>query len=62
MLYNGDPSEAAQRCGKMVSILADSVNEKLFDNFGDTVIDFSGDEPVLIEDYTDELKTMIPEE
>ena len=62
MLYNGAPSEAAQKCGKMVSILADSVNEKLFDSFGDTVIDFSGDEPVLIEDYTDELKTMIPKE
>lgn len=62
MLYNGDPAGAAHKCGKMISILADSVNEKLFDSFGDTVIDFTGDVPMLIEDYTDELKTMIPEE
>lgn len=62
MLYNGDPAEAARESGKMLSILADSINEKLFDSFGDTVIDFSDDLPVLIEDYTDELKTMIPKE
>ena len=38
---------------------ADSVNEKLFDIFGDTVIEFSGDDPAVIEDYADELKGMI---
>ena len=43
----------------MVSILADSINEKLFDSVGDTVIEFSGDTPVIIGDYSDELKTMI---
>ena len=45
----------------MVSILADSINEKLFDLFGDTVIDFSADSPELIEDYTDELREMFPD-
>ena len=45
----------------MISILADSINEKLFDNFGDTVIDFFDDEPIVIEDYTEELKNMFPE-
>jgi len=42
----------------MTSVAAESVNEKLFDEFGDTVIDFDGDEPFLIEDYTEELKGM----
>ena len=60
LLYGGSASEAAKKCGKMVSMLADSVNEKLFDIFSDTVIGFSGDEPYIIEDYTDELKEIIP--
>ena len=62
LLYNGSASEAAKKCGKMTSILADSVNEKLFDSFSDTVIEFIDDEPVIIEDYMDELKEMIPKE
>lgn len=45
----------------MPSILADSVNEKLFDEFGDVVIIFEGDTPVIIEDYAEDLKGMIPE-
>ena len=61
MLYNGNIAKAAKSCGKMVSILADSVNEKLFDCFGDTVIDFTGDIPILIDDYTEELMKMIPD-
>ena len=51
---------AARKYGSMTSILADSVNEKLFDTFGDTVIDFSSDAPELIDDYTEELKSMFP--
>ena len=62
LLYNGNPAEAARKCGKLLSILADSINEKLFNSFGDTVIDFSDDFPVLIEDYIDEIKAMIPKE
>ena len=60
LLYGGSASEAAKKCGKMVTMLADSVNEKLFDIFSDTVIGFSGDEPYIIEDYTYELKEIIP--
>ena len=45
----------------MPSILADSVNEKLYEEFGDVVIEFEGDKPVIIEDYADDLKGMIPE-
>ncbi len=58
LLNGGDWKEQARAAGRMCSILADSINEKLFDLFGDTVIDFSDETPVLIEDYTDELKGM----
>lgn len=59
-LINGSGwSEEARACGIMPSILADSINEKLFDSFGDTVIDFSGDVPELIEDYIPELEQLI---
>ncbi len=59
LIYGGNWKNAANLSGVMPSILADSVNEKLFDLFSDTVINFSGDAPELIEDYTDELKGMI---
>ena len=45
----------------MPSILADSINEKLYDIFGDVVIIFEGDKPLIIEDYAEELKGMILE-
>ena len=60
LLYDGDHKKAAAESGKMVSILADSINEKLFDDFGDTVIEFSEDKPIIIDDYTEELKNMFP--
>ena len=59
LLYGGDWRQAAKDCGKLPSLLTEAVNEKLFDLFGDTVIDDAGDVPELIEDYTDELKGMI---
>lgn len=61
LLYGGDHNAASKKAGTMPSLLADKINEKLFDLFDDTVIDFSGGEPELIEDYIDELKGMIHE-
>ncbi len=43
----------------MESMIADSINEKLFDEFSDTVIEFRGDKPVIVEDYLQELKGLI---
>lgn len=43
----------------MPSVVAEQINEKLFDQFADTVILFDGDTPELIEDYADDLKGMI---
>ncbi len=59
-LLNGEDSRcAAKNAGILPSILADSINEKLFDIFGDTVIAFNGDDPELIGDYIDELNEML---
>ena len=40
----------------MLSVLTDSINEKLFDEFGDTVLD---DTPDVIEEYRRELKEIL---
>ena len=59
LIKGGDSAQTARKYDIMPSVLADSVNEKLFDIFNDTVILFDGDEPELIEDYTDELKDIL---
>lgn len=51
--------ESARISGNMPSVLSDSINEKLFDSFGDTVIDFSGDVPMIVEDYADDIHMLI---
>ena len=41
----------------MASILADQINEKMFDVIGDDVIEFDNhDQPQIIEDYQDDLE------
>lgn len=59
LLYGGDYQSAAKNAGSMPSVMADSINEKLYDIFADTVIEFDGDTPAVIEDYEEELKGMI---
>ena len=39
-----------------LSMLADRINESMYDRFGDTVLEFSGDEPVLVEDYIEDIR------
>lgn len=45
-----------QREGYLLSVLVDSINEKLYDEFMDSVLD---DTPELVEDYIDELKETV---
>lgn len=45
--------------GMMLSVLVDTINEKLFDQFSDTVIVFEDEVPELIEDYREELKGLL---
>lgn len=44
----------------MSSILADQINEKMFDEIGDTVIEFDNDgQAQLVEDYRDDVKNLL---
>ena len=45
--------------GIRVSVLCDSINEKLYDIVGDTVIEFPGDTPAIVEDYVDDVKGVL---
>ena len=40
----------------MPSLAADGINEALFDIIGDTVIEFEGDVPRIVEDYADDVR------
>ncbi|MCD8197106.1 MAG: TerB N-terminal domain-containing protein [Lachnospiraceae bacterium] len=60
LLYGGDLQEFLLENHLMASVLAEAVNEQLYDEFADTVIEFDGNTPVLVEDYRDDLKGMIP--
>lgn len=54
LLYGGDTGWV-QREGKILSVLLDSINEKLYDSFQDSVLEDGG----VVEDYRDELKEII---
>ena len=55
LLYGGDIRWIHEE-GRILSVLLDSINDKLYDVFLDTVLE---DGPSLIEDYIEELKEMI---
>lgn len=55
LLYGGDTGWV-QASGHLLSVLTDSINEKLYDTFGDTVLD---EGPQVIEDYMEDLKEMV---
>ena len=43
----------------MPSIVADTINEALFDVFGDNVLDCDGDVLLAVEDYQEEILQML---
>ena len=57
----GEPSgvPAAAPGGPAETLLVDSINEKFFDRFGDTVIFCDGETPVPVEEYAEELKGIL---
>lgn len=61
LLYGGDYKGLLKEKGAMLSVTADSINEKLYDNFGDTVMLCDGADVTLIDDYIDELKEIVRE-
>lgn len=42
-----------------VSVVVDTINEKLFDLVGDAVVEFDGDEPHIIEEYLDDVREVV---
>ena len=61
LLYGGAWREYLKERHLPLTMLADGINEKLMDVIGDTVIEFAGDVPELIEDYREELTELVPE-
>lgn len=57
LLYGGKLDWVSSE-GHILSVMADAINEKLYNIFADSVMD---DSPALIEDYIGDLKEMIPE-
>ena len=57
-LLTGDSLSWLREKGLLCEVLSDSINEKLYDRFGDTVLE-SGDPPAIVDDYRDELKEMV---
>lgn len=61
-LLDGTPyQEFLRGRHQMLSVVADAINEKLFDRFGDTVIVFEGDTPMVLEDYVGEVEEILSE-
>lgn len=55
-LLRGESYDALLReTGAMLSVLCERINEAFFDRFGDTVLVWENDTPVLLEDYREEL-------
>ena len=54
-----DPAAFCRSTGLMPSVLADEINEKLFDTFADTVIDFSSDAPEIVPDYAEDVSALL---
>ena len=51
---------ASMRYGRIAfAVLCDGINEKMLDEIGDTVIEYDGDQPELIEDYAEDLRNLL---
>ena len=42
----------------MTAVVVDNINERLFDEIGDNVIEFLNDVPTIIEDYQEDIEDM----
>ena len=59
-LLAGDAAAARQAVGAgMLSLMVDSVNEKLFDKLGDAAVEFEGETPQLVEDYRPDIEALL---
>lgn len=59
LMEGKNPEPDLRKKGVLLSVVTDSINEKCFDTFGDTVLVYESDLPEVVEDYMEELKGMI---
>lgn len=59
LLSGGNVSEYVSANHLMLSIEIDSINEVMYDEIGDTVIEFDGEYPTLVEDYVEDIKEIL---
>lgn len=59
LLAGEDVIEYAASNHLMLAVEIDAINETLYDEIGDTVIEFDGDTPELVEDYIDDIKQIL---
>ncbi len=61
LLRGGDAADILRSEHRMPSLVADAVNEALFDEFGDTVVVCEGDALSLVEDYAEDVRRLLGE-
>ena len=55
-LLRGEPVQACIKAGHLMpSVVADAINEALFDEIGDNILECDGDIITLVEDYRDDV-------
>ena len=52
-------SRVAREAGTTVDLLADAVNEALFDAIGDTAVEFDANGPHIVEDYREDIEELL---
>lgn len=59
LLSGGNVSEYVSANHLMLSIEIDAINEAMYDEIGDTIIEFDGESPTLVEDYIEDIKEIL---
>lgn len=59
LLKKGDANELIKSKKLMPTIIAEKINEKFYDEFMDNIVDFDGEKLSIIEDYVEDVKSLI---
>ena len=59
LMRGGSAAELIRSSYLMPSVVADTINEALFDEIGDNVLECDGDNIMLVEDYREELSLIL---
>lgn len=58
-LSGGDPASFAREHHQMLSVLVDGINEALYEEIGDTVLEMDGNDVSLVEDYRPDVEALL---